>query len=167
MSLGDDVTGDEVTCVGGDAGLGGLMSLGDNVKVDEVTWVGGDAGGLVSLGDNVTGEEVTWVGGDAGIAPWTGDWDKGEGKVKFEGGVVVPVPSMGEKGGKGDGVKLGGGVAGLVCLGDGFDGGGGRGGESGGSVSSSVLREGASPSNVRSVISAVPALVSSIIALSI
>ena len=58
MSLGDDVTGDEVTCVGGDAGLGGLMSLGDNVKVDEVTWVGGDAGGLVSLGDNVTGEEV-------------------------------------------------------------------------------------------------------------
>jgi len=77
----------------------------------------------------------------------------------------VPVPSMGEKGGNGDGVKLGGGVAGLVCLGDGVDGGGGRGGESGGRV----LREGASPSNVRSVISAVPALVSSstIIALSI
>ena len=163
MSLGDDVTGEEVTCVGGDAGLGGLMSLGDNVKVDEVTWVGGDAVGLVSLGDNVTGEEVTWVGGDAGLAPWTGDWDKGEGKVKFGGVVVVPVPSMGEKGGKGDGVKLGGGEAGLVCLGDGVDGGGGRGGESGGSV----LREGASPSNVRSVISAVPALVSSIIALSI
>ena len=113
MSLGDAVTGEEVTCVGGDAGLGGLMSLGDNVKVEEVTWVGGDAGGLVSLGDNVTGEEVTWGGEDAGIAPWTGDWAKGEGKVKFGGGVVVPVPSMGEKGGKGDGVKLGGGEAGL------------------------------------------------------
>ena len=54
-------------------------------------------------------------------------------------------------------------MSGLVCLGDGVDGGGGRGGESGGSV----LVEGAWPSNVRSVISAVPALVSSIIALSI
>ena len=83
--------------------------------------------------------------------------------MKFGGGVVVSVPSIGEKGGKGEGVKWGGGVSGLVCLGDGVDGGGGRGGESGGSV----LVEGAWPNNVRSVISAVPALVSSIIALSI
>ena len=58
MSLGD-----EVTCVSGDDGLGGLVSLGDNNARNGVSRVVGDAGhgGLVSLGEDVTRDEVTWV----------------------------------------------------------------------------------------------------------